>query len=76
MKMGFLIPGRSERGTTRSLSDSFAALQREIDRLLEDSSRSFPSAPAPDSMPNRDLSETGNEIEITAELPGLKWKDA
>jgi HSP20 family protein len=56
----------------------FGSLQREIDRLIDDFARGnfglLTQAQA-NLIPQIDVSETGKEIEITAELPGLERKD-
>ncbi len=78
MTLKSLIPVGSERGVTRAASNPFSALQQEIDRLFEGFSRGFTGFagfPSRELMPSMDLSETDNEIEITAELPGLEEKD-
>jgi HSP20 family protein len=75
MTLKSLIPVRSERGVTRSISNPFSALQQEIDRLFDGFSRNFAGFPSHEVMPSMDLSETDKEIEITAELPGLEEKD-
>jgi len=75
MTLKSLIPVRSERGLTRSISNPFSALQQEIDRLFDGFSRNFTGFPSHEVMPSMDLSETDKEIEITAELPGLEEKD-
>lgn len=60
----------------------FAGLHRELDRMLEDFTRGFPSFGTfgngqnlQNLMPATDITETDKEIEITAELPGLEEKD-
>src|SRR6476661_2261290 len=75
MALKSLIPVETERSATRPASNSFSALQREIDRLFEGLAWNFAGFPSRDVMPSMDLSETDKEIEITAELPGLEEKD-
>ena len=75
MALKSLIPVGTERSATRSAPNPFFALQHEIDRLFEGLARNFAGFPSGDVMPNMDLSETDEEIEITAELPGLEEKD-
>jgi HSP20 family protein len=75
MTLKSLIPVGSERGVTRPSSNPFSAMQQEIDRLFDGFSRSFSGFAGRDMMPSMDLSETDQEIEITAELPGLEEKD-
>lgn len=79
MKIPSLIPVGRERG---AVAQPFLSLQREIDRLFEDFTRGFPSMQAFSGgngggmvMPSTDVTETDNEIEITAELPGMEEKD-
>jgi HSP20 family protein len=61
--------------------DPFLAFRREVDRVFDDLLRGFgvPSLPAasPGGMltPRMDVSETDQEIRITAELPGIDEKD-
>lgn len=59
------------------MTSPFGSLQREIDRLFSDFGRGFgiPAMPSRNMMPNIDVSETDNEIEITVELPGLQRSD-
>jgi len=81
------IPVGRQRELARA-DNPFISLQREIDRLFDDFTRSFPSFPSLSSfpalgnggavssmMPTMDVAETDKEIEITAELPGLEEKD-
>lgn len=77
MNLRSLLPIGRDRGVARGdFYDPFTALQREIDRLFDDFTRSWPAAAAtPDLTPRMDVSETDKEIEITAELPGLQEKD-
>lgn len=62
----------------------FLTLHREVNRLFEDMFRGFDLAPfgTADRLfdrgfgsPNVEVSETNNEVEVTAELPGLDEKD-
>jgi HSP20 family protein len=53
----------------------FGPLHQEIDRLFEDFSRGLGTLAGSNLMPSMDVAETDNEIEITAELPGLEQKD-
>jgi HSP20 family protein len=62
----------------------FLMLHREVNRLFDDMSRGFDLAPfgAADRFfdrgfgwPNVEVSETNQEVEVTAELPGLDEKD-
>jgi HSP20 family protein len=75
MNLKSLIPIGRDRSAAAS---PFVSLQREIDRLFDDFTRGFPAfagSAASALMPSMDVSETDNEIEITAELPGLEEKD-
>jgi HSP20 family protein len=75
MNLRSLIPVGRERGVARR-DEPFSVLQREIDRLFEDFTRGWPTlSRAPELTPTMDVTETDKEIEITAELPGLKEKD-
>jgi HSP20 family protein len=80
MALRSLIPIGRERGVAR-FGEPFTTLQREIDRLFDDFTRGWPTMGWPTTgrttelMPNMDVAETDNEIEITAELPGLEEKD-
>lgn len=70
------IPVGRSRNIARS-DNPFVSLQREIDRLFDDFTRGFPtfSGGVGELLPSVDVTETGKEIEITAELPGLEEKD-
>ncbi|WP_372800696.1 Hsp20/alpha crystallin family protein [Paracoccus seriniphilus] len=65
-------------------SDPFIAFHREFDRLFDSFWRSFdrtlPMAGGlgslmPNSWPSVEISETDNEIRVTADLPGMEEKD-
>jgi HSP20 family protein len=78
-----LIPfGRERRLApfTRGGDHPFEAFQREMSRMFDDFFRGVPTqftgAEAPfGAMPRVDVSETDNEYEVKAELPGLEEKD-
>jgi HSP20 family protein len=61
----------------------FVSLQREMNRLFDEAFRGFDLAPFgpggrlpwSEAWPAMEISETGKEIKITAELPGLEEKD-
>jgi HSP20 family protein len=76
MTLKSLIPVNRDQGVARG-GNSFASLQREIDRLFEDFTRGFSvfGNGKINLLPNMDVTETDNEIEITVELPGLEEKD-
>jgi len=81
-----LIPrNRGTNVATRRSEDAnpFMMLQREMNRMFDDVFRSFDLAPFGTagsfgramSWPNIELSETGNEVKVVAELPGLDEND-
>jgi HSP20 family protein len=77
MAMRSLAP-RSGSGLVRPEVLVFGTLQREIDRLLEDFARGVGPVDAQaiaKLIPNMDITETDNEIVVTAELPGLERGD-
>ncbi len=62
----------------RDKDDPFGALQREVEKVFDDFTRSWPSVGALTGrglMPNIDVHETDNGLEVTAELPGVDEKD-
>ena len=71
MRLGPLNPTRSKRPVIRNGDDPFALMQTNFhdlwDRLLELSPPAEPQA----FSPSVDVSETGKEIVIKADLPGL-----
>ncbi len=72
------IPVGRQRGVVRA-DNPFVSLQNEIDRLFDGFTRGFPSivnnGVSDVTLPNMDVAETDEDIEITAELPGLEEKD-
>ena len=77
-----LVPWGRERGvnTSRDREDPFTSLHREMNRMFEDFARSFDVAPwsgweAEGFHPRTDVSETDDELLVTAEMPGLEEKD-
>jgi HSP20 family protein len=82
-----LIPFGRDRGNVAVRRDRIEhpmeMFQREVNRLFEDFSRDFSRTPTPfgggneafASMPRVDVSESDNEYEVTAELPGIDEKD-
>lgn len=82
MSVRDLIPWGRATGSVPSASrdrDPFVALHREVNRLFEDTFRSF-STPSllRDGMnwPSIEVGETDKDLCVTAELPGLEEKDA
>jgi HSP20 family protein len=77
MSLKSLIPiGRKHNVAGRESTDIFSSLHREIDRLFEDFTRSWPAFGSTSELtPSMDVTETDKEIEVTAELPGLQEKD-
>jgi HSP20 family protein len=74
--MKALIPVNEQRGVFRPGDGVFGNLQREIDRLFDNFTRTVATPTGPTAMvPRMDIVETDKEIEITAELPGLEQKD-
>jgi HSP20 family protein len=85
MNMRDLIPwGRTNDQTPavyRDADNPFLALHREVNRLFDDVFRSF-DTPAPygrmsnrTSWPTVEVAETDQDIQVTAEIPGLEEKD-
>jgi HSP20 family protein len=82
-----LIPwNNTGRGVSARRGDEanpFLTLHREMNRLFDDVFRGFDVAPFGSDRslermtgwPNVEVSETGKEMKITAELPGLDEKD-
>ena len=63
-------------GLSRKVDDPFVSLQREIDRVFHDFGRGVRLPSWTDaSEPRIDVAETDNDIQITAELPGVDEKD-
>ena len=68
-------------GTSKKGEDVFSSLHREIDRVFDEVTHRehwpFPAALTKGGKLSRriNVSEVENEIEITAELPGLEEKD-
>ncbi len=84
MALTDLIPwGRNRALTTARLGeegDPFSALQREMNRILDDFTHGF-GATAPGrsgwsgAWPHVEVSESDNDVKVVAELPGLEQKD-
>jgi HSP20 family protein len=81
MALRDLIPrnnGSREVSMHRNEPNPFLALHREMNRLFDDAFRSFDVAPFSSQAmgwPNVEVNETGNEVKVIAELPGLEEKD-
>ena len=85
MNLKKLVPWsrRKEIPVRREEADPFLALKEEMDNLFEEFSRSwldFPFSGGIDRrlegyVPKIDVSEDGDEILVTAELPGIDEKD-
>lgn len=69
-----LVPWwRSEGGVAER--DPFAALQKEMNELLESFLGPRADRPMGGFSPKVDVAETETEIKVTAELPGMEEKD-
>ena len=88
MALRDLIPWNGNRGREMSARHSeatnpFLTLHREMNRLFDDAFRGFELTPFGNSRlldqgfgwPKIEVSETGKEVKVTAELPGLEDKD-
>lgn len=86
MTMRDLLPWGRNRGTQlatpyqQESRDPVVAFHREVDRLFDDFFRSFDSrlpafGRASGTWPSVEVSDTENEIKVTAEVPGLEEKD-
>jgi HSP20 family protein len=71
-----LVPFR-DRNLSRRETNMFGSLQREVDRLFEDFTRSLGmhGTQGFNLVPSIDVTENEKKIEITAEMPGLERKD-
>jgi HSP20 family protein len=81
MSRGPLLPSRSGGSYGSPLLTPFFALYRDMNRLFDDASGGALTAPLAEGrhgtplMPKMDVSETDQEIRITAELPGANEND-
>src|SRR3981189_3126729 len=82
MNLQSIIPWKKEERSLargRGDGDPFAQLQRRMDSVFEDFFGRSPcdlwGDAAEEFLPRVDVSETGKEVRITAELPGLDEKD-
>lgn len=75
MDLRSLIPfGRSGLGEAQ---DTFLRMRQDMDRMLEDFTRSWPAAPERNGFlsPKVNIAETDAGLEVTAELPGIDEKE-
>ena len=73
-----LVPRARDSTPDRWTDNSpFFALQREMNRLFDDTFRSFGVSPfgAGAGWPSVEMSETDKSVKVTAELPGLDEKN-
>jgi HSP20 family protein len=79
-----LVPWRDKSQTPaprEEYPDPFLSFRREVDRMFDEFFAGFgrrtPGSPSAWSAPtpSMDLAENGNEIVVTAEMPGLDEKD-
>ena len=83
MNLQSIIPWKKEERSLargRGDGDPFAQLQRRMNSVFEDffgrsSSSDLWGDDAGEFLPRVDVSETGKEVRITADLPGLDEKD-
>jgi len=85
MAMTDLIPwGRGRQVAPPRGDDPFMTLHREMNRLFDDVFRGFDLTPVNGEnrwfsgaagWPNIEVSETDQDVKVTAELPGLEEKD-
>src|SRR4051812_28840942 len=82
MALTDLIPwNRNRNMPAPRQSDPFVALRREMDRVFDDFFRGFDVAMTGTpgwsvaTWPHVEVSETNNEVELVAELPGMEEKD-
>lgn len=75
MDIKSLVPRRRERALAER--DPFAVLRREMDALFDGFFSEFgePGRALKSFTPRVDVSETDQEVQITAELPGVEEKD-
>lgn len=71
-----LLP--SGRRELARADEPFAALQRNINRMFDDTFRAWPTFAGKDVgsvVPSMDVKETDTAFEVTVELPGVEQKD-
>lgn len=74
MRLRSLIPSRDGGALMRPDFGLFG-LHREIDRLFSEFAQGVGPSGAQNIVPNIEISETDQAIEVTAEMPGLERKD-
>ncbi len=78
MSLKSLMPFARQPVAGRQL-DPFFSMRRDFDRMVEDMFRTTPALPEVwgigGTVPKIDVKETGDAIEVTAELPGVDEKD-
>ena len=74
MRLRSLVPSRESNALMPSGFGLFG-LHREIDRLFNEFAQRAGSNGLANLVPNIEISETDNAIEISAEMPGLERKD-
>ena len=74
MRLRSLIPSRDGGALMRPDFGLFG-LHREIDRLFSEFAQGVGPNGAQNIVPNVEISETDQAIEVTAEMPGLERKD-
>jgi HSP20 family protein len=72
-----LVPFRDRNVLARPETNMFGSLQREIDRLFDDFTRSLGmyGTQGLNLVPSVDVTDNEKQIEIAVELPGLERKD-
>jgi HSP20 family protein len=75
MNLTSLVPVRRNGRPPAWREPGLSTLQREIDRIFDTFSGGLLSSPVTATYPAVDVSETGKEIRIECELPGMEEKD-
>jgi HSP20 family protein len=75
MRLRSLIPSRDGGGALMRPDFGLFGLHREIDRLFSEFAQGVGPNGAQNIVPNIEISETDEAIEVTAEMPGLERKD-
>src|SRR5712672_2496733 len=75
MRLTSLVPFR-DSGALMQPGFGLFGLHREIDRLFNEFAQvATPNSGTQSLVPNIEISETDNAIEVSAEMPGLERKD-